>query len=494
MGITIVGLGANDARLLTREAWDVLCTAEVVYLRTRWHPVVDELPAHVKLVSFDALYDEAADFTAVYERITAEICEYGRGGDVVYAVPGHPFVGEATGASICQMARELGIAVRVVEGLSFVEPMLTTVNLRSRYVVDGMDGLQVYDALELIAQDYPLVNGDAPVLIGQVYSGLVASDLKLKLNAIYPDEHGVVLVHGAGDTAVVEDICLYEIDRSGHIEHLTSLFVPALPHRGNFAALAEVVATLRSPHGCPWDQKQTAQSLRSGLVEEVCEVLEALDTADTDLLREELGDVLLHITMQAQIAAEVGDFTMTDVIGDIVAKLVRRHPHVWGDVTVEGSEGVVKNWEAIKAEEKKGKPVARSVLDGVPRTLPALAQSQKVQDKVRRVGFDWPTIEGVYDKLQEEIAELREADSRAARRAELGDILFVLVNLAKWLGVDAESAMREATQRFGRRFRYVERLAEARQIALAEAGEDVLLALWHEAKAEYASVEALERR
>jgi tetrapyrrole methylase family protein/MazG family protein len=220
--------------------------------------------------------------------------------------------------------------------------------------------------------------------------------------------------------------------------------------------------------------------MRSGLLEEASEVLAALDAADTDNLREELGDLLYHLVMQTQMAAEEGDFTLAEVIAGIEAKLKHRHPHVWGDWQVADSAEVVRNWEMIKQQEKG--QTAVSLLDNVPQTLPALAQSQRIQERVRKVGFDWPNIDGVFAKLDEEIGELHAADSLAEKTAELGDILFVTVNIASWLGLEAETALREANARFSGRFRQVEQLAAARQLDISTMDIDSLEELWQEAK------------
>jgi tetrapyrrole methylase family protein/MazG family protein len=371
------------------------------------------------------------------------------------------------------------VPVRIVPGLSVVEPVLAAVG------ADALDGLQVFDAIGLSAYLYPPVSPDIPLLLGQVYSRPLANDLKLTLMSLYPSEHTVCLVHRAGEAdELLEWVPLYAIDRSDYIAHLTSLFVPALPVKAALPALAETVAVLRSPNGCPWDQEQTSKSLREGFLEEAHEALAAIDADDSDNLREELGDLLYHIVMQAQIAAEAGDFTLTDVIAGIEAKLKRRHPHVWGDWQVDSAADVLRNWEVLKQQEKAGQPAAAaSVLGSVPAGLPALARSQKIQGRAAKVGFDWPDIGGVYDKLEEEVAELRAAESPEERQAELGDILFVLVNLARWLNVDAESALREANDRFGERFRAVERLVAERSLDWKALSFLELDALWREAKA-----------
>ena len=475
MTITVVGLGPGNGRFLTREAWEILSNAGTVYLRTARHPAVDDLPNGLELVSFDHIYETAVDFSAVYTQIVEKLLNLAHDVDVVYAVPGHPYVGESTTPALIKVASEQGIEIKIIAGLSFVEPTLTALG------VDVLDGLQVYDALSLNDFLYPPVNSDMPLLIAQVYSRLIASRLKEVLTAVYPDEHTVQLIHAAGtDAELVETIPLYAIDHSSHAGHLTSLYVPSLPQAATITALAETVAVLRSPDGCPWDQEQTSQSLRSGLLEEASEVLDAIDAQDQDNLREELGDVLYHLLMQAQIASEEGKFTLTDVIAGIETKLKRRHPHVWGDWQVDGSEHVVRNWEMLKQQEK-GR-VVKSKLDGIPQSLPALARSQKIQNQVAKVGFDWPEVKGVWEKLAEEVDEFKDSATGPERQSELGDILFVLVNLARWHNIDAESALRESNMRFSARFKLVERMIAQRELVWEQLDLLSMEKMWGEAK------------
>lgn len=479
MAITIVGLGPGDGRYLTRQAWDLLTQAETVYLRTERHPTVADLPQDVVRHSYDHVYESAQEFGEVYKRITADILRMGREtGErrpgVIYAVPGHPLIGESTVTAILAGAALEAIPVDIVAGMSFVEPSLTAIG------VDGLSGLQLFDAMEVAGYNHPPLNTDAPVLLGQVFSQAIANELKLALMVLYPDEHEVVLIHAAGtESQSVERIPLYLIDRSNALAHLTSLYVPPLPYASTVAALAETVAYLRGPNGCPWDQEQTRASLRTGLLEEAAEVLEAIDADDPDALCEELGDLLYHLVMQTQIASELGDFSLTDVVGGIESKLKRRHPHVWGDWEVADSAEVVRNWEALKADEKTP---ATSLLDNIPTSLPALARSQKIQERVGRIGFDWPNADGVVAKIEEEIAELVAADTPESRQAELGDVLFVLANWARWLGADAEVALREANRRFEQRFRYMEQLAATRGLALGSLDFMALNSLWEEVK------------
>jgi tetrapyrrole methylase family protein/MazG family protein len=498
MTITVVGLGPGDGRLLTRQAWQVLSEAGTVYLRTARHPAVSDLPTTVQPVSFDHLYEAAEDFATVYGQIVAELLWLEReAGAIVYAVPGHPLVGESTVTGLLKAAEAAGVQVEIVAGLSFVEPALTAVG------VDGLDGLQLFDAIEIAGYHHPPVNPELPLLLAQVYSQFVANELKLSLMALYPDEHSVFLVHAAATAEqVVEPTPLYAIDRSGRVGHLTSLYVPPLPYAASLATLAETVAILRAPGGCPWDQEQTPQSMRAGFLEEAAEVLAAIDADDPAALAEELGDVLYHLVMQAQMAAENGDFSLVEVVAGIDEKLKRRHPHVWGDWQVADSAEVVRNWEMIKGEEKKGmnrrerggreeeerereeekEREAASLLDNIPVALPALARSQKIQERVKKVGFDWPDMGGVLDKVREEVVELQAAASPAEQASEMGDVFFALVNVARWLEIDAETALREANLRFTRRWQRLEEIAAERGLVLGQLDVVALEELWQEVK------------
>ncbi|MFC1985330.1 nucleoside triphosphate pyrophosphohydrolase [Chloroflexota bacterium] len=246
-----------------------------------------------------------------------------------------------------------------------------------------------------------------------------------------------------------------------------------------FSTLVDIIAQLRAPDGCPWDRKQTHASLKEYLLEECYEVLEALDGGDSGKLRDELGDLLLQVVLQAQIAAEAGEFEIGDVVESIGNKLIHRHPHIFGSVEVKDAEEVAHNWQALKQEERGSDS---SILAGVPGQMPALAYSQGVQRRVAQVGFDWEDIEGVIDKLAEEVSEYKQAGSGEERTQEFGDLLFTLVNVARRLGVDSEAALREANKRFYRRFSYMEEVCRQRGVNLADLSFDEQNALWKEAK------------
>ncbi len=433
MSITIVGLGPGDPQWITRAAWECLTSAEEVYARTGEHPALSALPRSVRIHTFDAVYARAETFEDVYTTIARQVVELGRRAQgVIYAVPGHPRVGEATTPRIEALAREAGIPVRVLEGVSFVDAVCNAVGL------DPLDGLTVYDAMLLAREHFPTVNTDRPLLLGQLYSRDLASDVKLTLLTAYPPDHPVTLVRGAGTANVaVQTLPLHELDRQATFDHMTSLVVPPWPHPSSYESLQEVVHHLRSPEGCPWDRKQTHQTLRRYLMEEAYEVLEALDRDDPDALREELGDLLLQIALHVAIAGEGGEFLLGDVIGHHVEKLIRRHPHVFGDVEVSGAEEVLRNWEAIKRAEKEANGEEVDRFADVPRALPALLRAGKV---AKRGTWQPESPPPVVD------ARALEAISPEA----FGDALFWLAAWAAARGWDAESLLREAVERFVR--------------------------------------------
>ncbi len=481
--IILLGLGPGDASLLTQQAASIIESSPEIYLRTVQHPTVAGFPSSIEVHSFDNLYDQLSSFEHVYAHIIDQVLELGRRPQgVIYAVPGHPYVAEATCPEIARRARLEGLPVQVVEGLSFIEPTLTALG------IDPLPHLAIVDALELASAHVPTFPPDAPALIAQIHSKAVANDVKLTLMETYPDEHPVKLVHAAGTPqAQVEDLPLHAIDQSQFIGLLSSLYVPPLEKGTSFEAFQEIIAHLRAPDGCPWDREQDHQTLRTNLLEETYEALAALDADDPAHMREEFGDLLLQITLHAQIANEYGEFNINQVIKSIYDKIIRRHPHVFGDWKVDGVETVLHNWEKLKAAEraevqKENGGNEKGILDGVEIALPALAQAEEIQARAARVGFDWPDTRGVVDKINEECHELLNAEDLASRSDELGDLLFAVVNLARHYEIDAESALRETSTRFRKRFAHIEQSARLQGRPLSELSLDEMERLWQEAK------------
>lgn len=452
--ITIVGLGPGSFGLITAETLELIKNADILVLRTAKHPTIAEIQdMGIKFTSYDHIYNEKATFAEVYHAIACDVVERAQHGEnLVYAVPGSPLVAEKTVFLIRSMATDKKIKVNIIPGMSFLEVLYT------RMAIDPIDGLTVIDAADI---DKLPANLNTGLIITQVYNSQVASDAKLSLMNYFPDEYPVTFLRALGTPdEEIKTIPLYELDRITTIDHLTSVYVPpyqARARRFTLDPLTNIMARLRSPGGCVWDLEQDHKSLRRYIVEEVYEVLEAIELADGEKLCEELGDLLLQIVFHARIAEESGVFSMQDVIDGVTEKMIRRHPHVFGDITVQDAAEVVMNWDAIKKQEKSGE--RKSVLDGIPAGLPALMRAYKMQSKAAKVGFDWDTIAPVWGKIEEELSELKEAakggDSTAVEN-ELGDVLFAVVNLARFLHAEPEVALTAANNKFMRRFAYIE--------------------------------------
>ncbi|MPZ22038.1 MAG: nucleoside triphosphate pyrophosphohydrolase [Dehalococcoidia bacterium] len=471
MPLTIVGLGPGATGLLTIEARGTLARAEDLYFRTLKHPVVEGLLAGRTAQSFDEVYDSELTFAGVYEEIARRLIEASASTDVTYAVPGHPNIGEAT----VRLLIENGIDARIVAGVSYIEPACTLLNL------DPMEsGLQMADALAIGALD-----PSHPALVAQAYSRRAASELKLSLLRWYPAEHDVTVLHDLSlPAARMRSVPLQRLDHDDDFDHLSSVFIPAVPPEANFrtiGGLRSIVARLRAPDGCPWDREQTHTSLKSDLLEETYEVLAALDANRPDRLAEELGDLLNQVMLHSQIAEEEGEFELEDVLEAIASKLVRRHPHVFAGLEVSGTEEVLRNWEKIKSGERDGAE-RPSALSGVPTSLPALHQASAVLERASRAGFRWPRVEDIFDKLTEEVAELRAAQTPEERRDEFGDILFNLANAGRYLDMNAEDALRAAVEKFRKRYTRLEDLARERALDFQTMKREELMALWNEAK------------
>lgn len=467
--VHVIGLGPGAPGQLTGEAHELLASGMPVILRTRHHPVVAALPELAAARDCDDLYAGTETFAEVYEAVAERVLTAAATGSVVYAVPGHPLMAERSVERLLALARERGVPARVYPAVSYVDVAGIALGL-------DLGTVQLCDALDLRIDTW------RPALISQVYDRDTVTALKLRLLDMYPHDHEVTVLSALGTAdEQVRKVPLIEIDHRAY-GYLDTVYVPAiapLEDVRRFDGLHHVIERLHAPDGCPWDREQTHATLRPHLLEESYEALEAIDRDDPTALTEELGDVLLQVLMHAAVAERLDEFTLGDVVEHIARKLIRRHPHVFGEGTAATAEEVYQNWEALKQREKP----RQSILDGVPGTLPALAASQSIQGRARRIGFDWPDIEGPLEKLREEIDELAHSTDAAEREDEFGDILFVAVNIADHLGIDAEQALRRANQKFRRRFGEVERLAGERGLDLKELDLAGLDGLWDEAKA-----------
>ncbi len=481
--IRVLGLGAGDLDQLPLGVYKQIKRATHLYARTADHPVISQLAAEgITFVSFDETYEQCDTFEEVYERIAAALIALAKQhAEIVYAVPGHPLVAERTVQLLLQAAKEQELVVDVLGGQSFLDPLF------ARLAIDPIEGCALVDATSLRAEQ---INPLLHTVIAQVYDQMIASDVKLTLMDVFPDDYRVTIVTAVGVSGLehVETVPLHELDHHENFGNLSLVYVPPTREQSiynrQFAALKEIVAILRSPEGCPWDREQTHQSIRKNLLEETYEVIETIDDDDPDAMCEELGDLLLQIMLHAQMAAEDGYFTVDDVVFAINEKLIRRHPHVFGDKSAENATEALASWQEIKAQEKAAKgidPAQQSQLSGIPRELPALMYSYKLQKKAAAVGFDWDHVEDVYKKIEEEYHELKQAPAEE-RAGELGDLLFAVVNLARFYKIDPEEALGLTNRKFTRRFGYIEQKLQAANKTFAETTLTEMDQWWDEMK------------
>lgn len=468
--VVVVGLGPAGPDLLTLETERWLGAGHPVVLRTRRHPAAEALP---DAESLDHCYEAASSFDELYVRLADEVVARARAArTVVYAVPGSPTVAER---SVALLRGRSDVEVTVLPALSFAD--LAWARL-------GMDPVETGASMVDASSFARAAAGRAgPLLVVQCYDRDALSAVKLGAEEPVPG-HAVLLHHLGLPDEVVCEVPWAELDRVVEPDHLTSLWVPEgvrTPERP-VGELWEVVKILRER--CPWDRRQTHQSLVRHLLEEAYEAADAIagldgTAASVDHLAEELGDVLLQVCFHARLAEEKGWFSLSDVATGIREKLIARHPHVFGDEVAETAEAVLANWERRKLAEKD----RSSLMDGIPSALPALELAGKLQRKAATVGLDFPGSADALTKVGEELRELEAALDEAERLAEAGDVLFSVVNVLRHVGIDGEAALRSACRRFERRFRAVEAAASASGSELGALDASALDELWERAKA-----------
>lgn len=484
--ITIIGLGAGDLEQLPLGIYKKLIQTGQCYVRTADHPVIGDLKREgINFTAFDGIYEKHDQFEDVYEEIAETLLDEASNRSVLYAVPGHPMVAEKTVQLLLEKGPALGIAIKLEGGQSFLDPLFQAVR------IDPIEGFQLLDGTDLSPGDLHITQH---MIIGQVYDAFSASDVKLTLMEKLPDDYEVYIVTAAGSSQEKVTKCpLFELDRQMELSNLTSVYVPpvkdeALRYR-EFSKLRQVIAELRGPDGCPWDKKQTHESLKKYLIEEAYELIDSIDEGDDEGMVGELGDVLLQVMLHSQIGEDEGMFTIDDVIEGITAKMIRRHPHVFGDVEVNGEEDVLVNWQKIKEDEKGGESKAlKSILDGIEKSLPNLLRAEEYQKRAAKVGFDWDEVSEAWKKVREEVQELEEeilSPNRDAERikSELGDLFFALVNISRYYDIQAEEAVYKANQKFHQRFTYIEECIQRADKKFEDYTLEELDSYWDEAKA-----------
>lgn len=453
--LLIIGLGSGDYKQLTLSAVEQLKSADILILRTEKHPTVDYIKSlGIDFTTCDDIYDAAKTFEATYSQISERVihsCQEDK--VVVYAVPGHPMVAEKSVELIIEKAQE-HIEIEILPAVSFIDSILTALKIDPAYGLKIIDGL----SLDLQKPDFHCGN-----IITQVYSRFVASEIKLKLMELYKDDTEIYIIKAAGVKGLerIEKLPLYELDRIDWVDYLTSVYIPAVGEDSKYKTMDDLVALmtkLRGEGGCPWDKEQTRDSLKPYLLEETYEVLDAIEKNEIDLLVEELGDLLLQVVFHAQIAKEDGEFDINEVITGIVNKLVQRHPHVFGDVIATSESGALQSWEASKRELKGISTYTQTLVD-IPEALPNLMRSYKVQQKAALVGFDWDDVKDAIAKVDEELEEVKEVYNSGNKQIieeEIGDLLFAVVNVARFLKIQPELALRGTIDKFIKRFQYIE--------------------------------------
>ncbi|QPC47983.1 nucleoside triphosphate pyrophosphohydrolase [Mangrovibacillus cuniculi] len=479
--ISIIGLGAGSLDQLSLRLYKKLTSATTLRLRTKEHPIVRELEQDgVTYESFDDIYERFDNFLDVYQTIAKNLVEESKNKEVTYAVPGHPMVAEMTVQLLIESEKRGECSLRIEGGQSFLDDMLTAVR------VDPIEGFALLDGTNMQMDS---INTAQHLFIAQVYDQFVLSDVKLTLMNWYPDDHLITVIEGAGgEEENVYTRALFEIDHDMLLNNLRSIYIPPLASENEFvyrqfSKAKQVIAALRGPGGCPWDQEQTHESLKKYLIEESYELLDAIDRDDIDDIISELGDVLLQVLLHAQIGEDDGMFAIEDVIESLNEKMIRRHPHVFGDKEAESTEDVMKQWQQIKAEERGEAP--QKLLDDVEANFPALMKAYKYQKKASKVGFDWDNAELAFDKVKEELLEFEnelQAGNQLNREKEFGDLLFSIVNVGRLLSIYPEDALRMTNEKFYHRFSYV----EAKLMENKKQWEDVDLAQlelwWKDAK------------
>lgn len=477
--IHIIGLGAGDLDQLPFGVYKKLKQAKNLYVRTADHPVLAELAEEgLTYASFDAIYEKHDGFEPVYAEIAATLIGLSERQDVIYAVPGHPLVAEQTVQHLIEAEKNGECRLSIEGGQSFLDAIFGALR------IDPIEGFQLLDGTSMHSDEVNMVQH---VLIAQVYDSFSASEVKLTLMDKYPEDYPVTIVTAAGSAdEVLRTVPLYELDRAAEVNNLTTIYVPPARDRKDrvkeWQTFRSIVAQLRSPEGCPWDREQTHESLRPFLLEEAHELLQAIEEEDDEAIAEELGDVLLQVFLHAQIGQDNGYFQLEDVLAAVSSKMIRRHPHVFGDAEVGGSDEVVANWQTIKAQEK---PETESILDGQERYSSSLATSYNYQKKAAKVGFTWSDAEGAWEKFQEELQEFQEETAKGSSERQLdefGDLLFTLVNIARFYDLSPEQAMVGANCKFRERFSHVEKRVNEGTGDFSDYTLEQLNQFWNEAK------------
>lgn len=479
--IKIVGLGPGAKEALTIGTIYELESNQSIFLRTEKHPTVDYLKEKkIEFETYDNVYESTESFDEVYLNIANDLIKkHNKLGNLIYAVPGHPLVAEKSVFNLIELCKENDIEYKIIPAVSFIDAMIESLR------IDPIEGLKIIDSFDI---DNQILDKRIGTIITQVYSQLIASEVKLKLLEQYNDETEIYYVRAAGisEQESIRKIPLFELDRQEDIDYLTSIYIPKdLNNKKDFNDLLEIIEVLRSEDGCPWDREQTHKSLEKALIEESYEVIDAIDQDDDNSLIEELGDVLLQVVFHASIGKEDGYFDISDVIKGICDKMISRHPHIFKkSINLNSSEEVLVKWDELKKKEKGYNSITEEMI-GITKGLPSLLRAHKVQEKAKKVGFDFDSVNFAIDKVKEELKEVIDVyntENVEKIKEEIGDLLFSCVNVARFLKVDEEIALNHTIDKFIKRFDYIERTAKEKGIELTNMKLDEMDELWEVSK------------
>lgn len=478
--LKIVGLGPGDYNALTIGVLNQLKKNKNIYFRTEKHPTVDFLKEQgIIFNTYDHAYEMFDSFDNVYEYIANDIIKnLADKEEIIYGVPGHPLVAEKSVLNLIELCKKNSIEYKLYPAVSFIDAIMEALK------IDPIEGIKIIDAFDINNQ---IIDKRIGCVITQVYNKFIASEVKIKLLEGYNEDTEIFFVRAVGIEGLesIRKIPLYELDWQEDIDYLTSIYIPKdLNNKKDFYDFVDLIDTLRGEDGCPWDSEQTHKSIKRNVIEESFEVLDAIEKEDENALIEELGDVLLQVIFHSSIGKEDGYFDINDVIQGIYNKMLYRHPHVFKDVKISSAEEVLDNWDEIKQKEK-GSSTLTEEMKSIADALPALIIASKVQNKAKKVGFDFDSASDAIKKIEEELDEVKDVykdENKSRIEEELGDLLFSCVNLSRLLNIDCEEALRKTIKKFIARFSYMEKKTLEKHKFLKDLTLEQMDELWNEAK------------
>lgn len=472
--IQIIGLGAGSTDELTIRAHRALNENIPTFARTERHPIVKKLKEEIQIECFDEFFEKYETFDEVYEKITDNIVELAKKHKKInYCTAGSPYYGDIVTKKLIDEYNDQ-INIIIIDGISFLDKCIK---------LSGFSDYKAIKVLDCLEADEFSFDINSFNIVTQIDDVDMASQLKLKLMEVYPDSTFVLNVDVLEEN--VKKIPLFMLDQEKKYGFSTYFCILPIEISENtvynITNLCRIVKILRGPDGCPWDRKQTHESIRQHVVEEAYEVVDAIDNDDVDNLIEELGDLLFQVVFHAELGSEEGYFNFSEIVTSVCKKMYSRHPHVFGDVRANNVDEALESWESSKQKEKNLSTYTDN-LKNVPKALSPLSRSYKIQKRAAEVGFDWPDVEGAILKIKEELFEFIEEykkNDSIKMEEEFGDLLFALVNFARFMKINPDIALNKTINKFINRFEYIETHSkkDLKQMTLEEMDE-----LWEKSK------------